>query len=160
MHKTSYLSRLDVDACRAAIQEAARPETVWLDTGLAETPVFRVRGGHLNVRFKRALVRAIVHNWFELNFSAREGGGTTIEVEERIGLGRGWWVAGVVAALFSGIVMASERTFWPSGFLFVVAGGQSVALAFSAAVTCTLERGDRERLAALLTRVAGAQVAA
>jgi hypothetical protein len=120
---------------------------------MVEAPVLRLRRGCLELRFKRAMVRVIVHNWFTLTFTATPAGGTIIAATEHLGLGRGWWMPGVSAGLFVAIAMGLSGAFWAGGILFATFGMQAMGFAFSAIATAVLTRGDRERLTSLLERV-------
>ena len=144
--------------CVDRLKASGRADSVFLDMGLAETLVWRERGTRLDVRFKRAMVRVLVHNWFRLTFAAGSTG-TRVDVEERFGLGRGWWATALLGAGFFGIFAAFSQMPWTmAAFMTVLL--EAVALVFGAVVSAFLTDRDRRDLVDRLERILDARPAA
>lgn len=154
MRTRTCLSDLDVDACRAAIRGTAREETFWMDSTLAEGPVFRERGAELDLRFKRATTRVVLHNWFALSFSASGPTGTAIVVREHLGVGPAWWIPGLGGGLLFGLFAALSVRFDPLVPLIGSAFVEGMTLLVSAVSIAIEAAEDRLLLSSLLARVA------
>ena len=100
----------------------ATPETIWKDD-YDESPVLRVRGSVLQLRFKRAIFHSMVHNWFVLSVAARSKGGVNIEVSELRSLGRGWWLWGAILGVVLALIVGPRRGWIALPLSFLVVEG-------------------------------------
>jgi len=154
MRTRRCLSDLDLHACRAAIRGEVREETFWMDNTLAEGAVFRERGAALDLRFKRATTRLVIHNWFALSLLEAGPTGTTIVVRENLGVGPAWWIPGLAGGLFFGLFAISSVRFNPLVPLIGSAFVEGMTLLMSAFAAAIEATEDRLLLSSFSARVA------
>lgn len=138
-----------------ALVGSAKPESYWLDASMDQGFAWRKRSERLEMRFKRALVRVSVHSWFQVTMTPVERG-TRIEVTQRIGVGKGWWLSGPFAGLFFGVVGILSQFPWRAIVLMSVLL-QLAALFFGCVVAFIVYDGDAMKMTAHLQRVLDAK---
>jgi hypothetical protein len=146
--------------CLEALTNSSEQESSRSDTTFEQGFLWRKRRELLELRFKRTFVRVVVHSWFRVVFVPLERG-TRIDVTQRIGLSKGWWLPGLyIAAFYStfnvafGLLVLRKfpwRLIASMSSLFQIA-----ALILSALVAFLVYDGDSLRMIAHLRKVLNA----
>jgi hypothetical protein len=140
----TLVSPFEPATCIHRIEEAARPETFWIDAGLYDGLVYRWTATGMDIRLKTASVRVLVHGMFRLSFTALAQG-SRIELQEGTWISRGALVSGLPTLLFfSVVVVRSTAAFAVVCGLSVVAS--ALAFAFGAVIRAVVWPRHRERL--------------